>query len=391
MKTTSHISKFTTYLVIISCISLETVQANTPKKPFPKTPKETISKLKVASPLTITILGMPIDCYKPEPTPKFERHPDFLSFWEQYKKNPSSKLLNEFMAKATKPLPVRAWIDQATELVFSTITVKNGHLRSALKTDPVSFSAFYSVSLQASCRILKIPMSQCPFNRRQTNIFGKKYIIGITNRITTDFDSWTERTNGTILFFERDNLSLLRLTKLVAHEIAMFLDARADLAKTWMDNNIEQSIDVDELQALSDPYISLAFRSMRAFDFEYKVINDLKKIYNIPSDPDLQKFKKYIVKDEDSCIETLKWFVRGFQRSNINPREIVPTKTPSIIKPKKRTVMQKIDIIEDMEIEYKNKKGATTRKSLCMYFSEYELTGNYMLTSEGPRPRIRSW
>lgn len=115
----------------------------------------------------------------------------------------------------------------------------------------------------------------------------RKYKIVVTNRSDLPFDSWTDAfTNNTTIFIhhsdEHSDISLRHLTQVIAHELAIYTDAKSwPLGPDWERLLELQSVSFEgprvkaAMVAALNPTISSVLASIRAFKIERLMVREL--------------------------------------------------------------------------------------------------------------------
>lgn len=144
---------------------------------------------------------------------------------------------------------------------------------------------------------------------------GRRYSI---LRAQTKFpiESWTDPfTNTTVLLADRNGISHERLVQLLAHELAVYFDSKANPAHPNAQNiptlkNLRANVhgNFDPLVAISDPQVAHTLTYVRALQVEYSIVNELIAMGKIqpPADHDRPALK-YLISDacQQDCLQRL--------------------------------------------------------------------------------------
>ncbi|MGZ3768538.1 MAG: hypothetical protein ACXVCP_10495 [Bdellovibrio sp.] len=119
------------------------------------------------------------------------------------------------------------------------------------------------------------------FAKKQRNrIFPKKYFIITTDSTDFAFDGWTSALNETLLVLSKKDYSTDRLTRTLAHELAIILDKKEQIgfmgAIDFPQLGIETNIDsCTAIPILRNAEVKTTLSAFRAFDMEKKICTEL--------------------------------------------------------------------------------------------------------------------
>lgn len=185
---------------------------------------------------------------------------------------------------------------------------------SAIAAEEISKICSQEFFLNRHKFILPSPLNALDKLSRRVNWQKKTYSLILTNRTTMDYDSWTSSlTNRTtlVVYHDRDKseLNLSHLTQLLAHELAIYFDA-----KFWIDsedwkmlyslNKITENYESKTKIALNNPLINQVFIYSRAFTVEKYIVEDLvnQGLLTLNS-PSYYKNNPYFFFNKNSCLD----------------------------------------------------------------------------------------
>lgn len=144
---------------------------------------------------------------------------------------------------------------------------------------------------------------------------ARKYTI-LSAETTFPIESWTDPfTNTTVLLAGRDGISHERLVQLLAHEMAVYFDSKADpahpdaqLIPALRDLQLIEKAPMNPLVAVTNPLTAHTLTFVRALQVEYSIVNELIASGKIvpPKDHDNQ-YLQYLISPgcTESCLEYL--------------------------------------------------------------------------------------
>lgn len=280
----------------------------------------------------------------------------------------------KFDPKSHKAL--QNWIDSALLKILSTPTAKK-HLAGA-SSFPDSLVSSLGMSQEAAeaftgRRVL--PPEQIPsdvdFGERLrlhlqealNNELSTRYVFYFFNGDAPSWDSWSDEVNRTKIFLNAQTLSTDHLIKILAHEVAIRMDAKAFSLQWLIEDLIKKqgvaSIPSKAFEILNNRAVYRSFRVLRAFRFESDVISDWKMSQGQKPSTFASGMQSL---DSKSCLSWLSrlisyQFANGFATASGTEAE----------------VQKKIKHLDD----------------LCVSLSEYDLNLTKPFQGAGPRPGSR--
>ncbi len=111
---------------------------------------------------------------------------------------------------------------------------------------------------------------------------GRRYFVD-TAPTSVPIESWTDPfTNATILFSKEGGLAYPRLVQLLAHEMAVYFDSKANPAHRDAQNllamrnlKLSPALGMDPLIALTDPLVAHTLTFVRALQVEFAIVDEL--------------------------------------------------------------------------------------------------------------------
>lgn len=208
-------------------------------------------------------------------------------------------------------------IDSAFEVIMQT-SVGRGICRHILGADAANITFHLGVSPAAA---EKIAADCATGDAPETWIFGSNANIrklSITAgrprsyeslQAEKDFpiESWTDPfTNTTTLIMGKEGLTYERLVQLLAHEMAVYFDSKANpahadalLIPEIRDLKIENAGKFNPLLAVSDPLIAHTMTYIRALQVEFKIVEELVEQAKISPPPDFHdRYLNYLISAE---------------------------------------------------------------------------------------------
>ena len=284
-------------------------------------------------------------------------------------------------------------IDQAIGEIFQT-QVK-GLLCSAYQSAP---NLSYALGV-SSDKALEI-MNKCTFFKGLTGAFpknlNKKYFLILDPDKKSEVQSWTTMSNETYIWVDSElNLDLLK--KILAHEIAISLDAKFNM--TWSNYVVYQNylegkdkdpvvyIYLDQMtkteknlmkafQLASQSSVALSFATLRALTFE-KYLEG--RPFSATEDHKLcaDKFRKlYTFFNEHPS---------NFEKSSASAEEILMNSIANMTE----GLYSKMDLDIEWLLD-PSLKMTRTEETFCQYMAKPALStkAQFSLYAKGPRPRV---
>jgi hypothetical protein len=143
----------------------------------------------------------------------------------------------------------------------------------------------------------------------------RKYLL-LSAETVFPIESWTDPfTNTTVLMSGREGISHERLVQLLAHEMAVYFDSKANPAHPDAQSipeiralKLQAPAGLNPLIAASDPLIAHTMTFVRALQVEYSIVDDLIRMHKIipPADHD-NPYLQTLVSDQcqEECLEKL--------------------------------------------------------------------------------------
>ncbi len=216
----------------------------------------------------------------------------------------------------------QAEIDEAYTLIFQT-SLGRAICRQILGADAAAIQFHLGVSAATARRISRT----CPRVSRHRWIFSteptdirkltltneqpRKYKVLVSN-ISFPIESWTEPfTNTTVLVTQKLPLPRERWVQILAHELAVYFDSKANPAHPDAEKIPElknlrftTTHTLNPLMAASNPLQGHAFTFVRALLVEANIVNELIRLQKIKGPPTLD-FEQLRIIDESCTHECL--------------------------------------------------------------------------------------
>ena len=143
----------------------------------------------------------------------------------------------------------------------------------------------------------------------------RKYAL-LSAETVFPIESWTDaHTNATVFMAGREGVSHERLVQLLAHEMAVYFDSKANPAHTDAQNipairdlRLQTTARMNPLVAVSDPLVAHTLTFVRALQVEYSIIDELITMRKIVAPADHEDvYLKFLISDacREECLEAL--------------------------------------------------------------------------------------
>ena len=168
-------------------------------------------------------------------------------------------------------------IDQTTLSILSTPSGKS--FCGAVSKNFESFKAAFFLGDSAARKGFRI--CQGHFALKQPHrVFQKKYLVVFTNMSDSKIDGWTTPRNETFIFVVRGELNTNRLTRTIAHEMAISYDRKEQIGFGGIVDSPKLGILENEASCLSlsilrNAKVKHALSAARAFDIEKRIAREL--------------------------------------------------------------------------------------------------------------------
>jgi hypothetical protein len=308
-----------------------------------------------------------------------------------------SNIFNRPFYKVTPESRTQVLIDSSIESIFKS-QIKNDLCSICQNELILAYSLGITQSkakqIYQSCPVL------APSDMRLAKRFPKQYLLGIDNDNSLDIVSWTSKINKTYIFTNNE-LTQKDLTRILAHEMAISLDAKMNMYYTtymsieglyppsigkikgvYLPSNLSSSEDKLRIAFNSANYkpIAYTFAAMRAFNVEALVENKTTEtINNHKACKD--SFNKLFPLFENSMdayeIKPKIMDVNNLLLSLLDDNQL--NKAPENLKSTLDSLLE-----NHLMVEKPNKI------SFCQYMATPKLTNKTLLSlfASGPRPRI---
>ena len=143
----------------------------------------------------------------------------------------------------------------------------------------------------------------------------RKYVL-LSAETVFPIESWTDPfTNTTVLMSGREGISHERLVQLLAHEVAVYFDSKANPGHPDAQNipeirdlKLRTPGGMNPLIAVSDPMIAHTMTFVRALQVEYSIVDELIRMHKIIPPADYgNPYLHMLVSDQcqEACLEQL--------------------------------------------------------------------------------------
>ncbi len=221
-----------------------------------------------------------------------------------------------------------------------------------------------------------------------------------------DLDSYTVASENLVILFNGE-ITPERLIKILAHELAVFLDPKSgnyfwpglrpdfkvrDAAK-------DQQIENLEIPSVIDPILQNSFTALRAFSFERDIFSSLDSKFGIDYNSNATEYRLIDHQAKDSkkeCMRAISKIVHATKSAHqfywnfgiFYDKRL--SATPGVLKPMTDSALEtlvdrNLKTLATLDLDFAN-----FRKSLCEYLATPEISSQWVQTAGGPRPRIRS-
>ena len=143
----------------------------------------------------------------------------------------------------------------------------------------------------------------------------RKYVL-LSAEINFPIESWTDPfSNTTVLLAGHEGISHERLVQLLAHEMAVYFDSKANPAHPDAQNipllrdlELTSSAKMNPLVAVSDPLIAHTMTYVRALQVEFSIVDELIQMHKIiPPADQADPYLNFLISDKcaEECLEEL--------------------------------------------------------------------------------------
>ncbi len=201
------------------------------------------------------------------------------------------------------------------------------------------------------------------------------------NSVSPDIESWTDQNNRTVFILPGDPNQVISPDKLLnhlVHEVAITFDNTEDKRRDEIASLANGSCHVRT--ALSEPFMSLALRTLRAYTYEHEISNSAQNPYTSPL-------------DSKSCLTGLRQVSNALSRYS----EYISVSLDRIdsCKPSNNLefgLFNDIDFAETFETGLNTLETSWSPEQLESYCKKWsqspELSGQSIYFNTGPRPRL---
>jgi hypothetical protein len=222
-------------------------------------------------------------------------------------------------------LDLQERIDQAFAKILST-EVGRSVCTHILGGDVDAFVTHLGVSSAAAKRMAKqctsqgvhpwvLATSYADIQKFSFNSAPRKYVI-TTAPFVPMVESWTDPYSNTTSFFERQSaLTESRLVQLLAHEMAVYFDSKANPAHpeaqkvpALRDLGLTSPRGIHPLVAISDPLVAHTLTFVRALQVEFAIVDELVQRGELTPTPDYNNVYLRFVTSKacsDACLRNL--------------------------------------------------------------------------------------
>ena len=282
----------------------------------------------------------------------------------------------------------RPYLQKKIDSIYTDIfKTKTGQKICQQRTDGSipSITNYFGISSDIAMKISAVCQ---PFdsNKKVSSHPQKYYLVATEDHFS--LDSWTTHKNETYFYIDAIKYKNLNsdafynhLTKLIMHELNIKSDTTEVMLTQLLEGKkgIKSNFHDCEIQsAVNNPYIKNAFRAIRSFELENKIMSEMNPQVNIS-------------KIGYSCREKIKSILQPVLdiASNLQPDDVyfaytVLNKCSQNLNQLPENFDKVINILLSTTIE--NNKLST---SLCDYLSKPNYTNeSRLILTSGPRPRV---